>query len=336
MVVRQPSDTDNEARKVALIVDPRQPRHVSDHAVLEAEHSFLTDPHVFPARLQGLARLSNLILTPLYKGTKRRLPASIPAPRLSRQYHCYFAVLMGPSWRKCLPFFLNGCRNSIYLFDAWPNTHQDIRRLVQQFNVSDVFVSSSQAAAQLNSYEDATTYHWIPEGIIPNQYRNLPYRSRKIDVLQLGRKYDLYHSAIADGLLREGRTYLYEKRPGDIIFPSREAFLNGLAHSKISICVPSNITHPERAGEIATMTLRYLQSMASKCLIVGHAPPEMDSLFGYESVVPVDLERPFDQLSQILASYENYLPLIERNYCTVCNAHTWNDRWRAIRTKLGI
>ena len=52
----------------------------------------------------------------------------------------------------------------------------------------------------------------------------------------------------------------------------RDAFIDGLARSRVSICVPSSVTHPERAGDIETMTIRYLQSMVSKCVVLGRAP----------------------------------------------------------------
>ena len=81
---------------------------------------------------------------------------------------------------------------------------------------------------------------------------------------------------------RGKKSYLCEKVMGEIILPTRAAFIDGLAPSKVSVCFPCNVTHPQRCGDTETMTQRYLQSMASKCLIIGHAPAEMTALFGLQ------------------------------------------------------
>ena len=104
-----------------------------------------------------------------------------------------------------------------------------------------------------------------------------------------------------------------------------------MAKSKISICVPSSITHPDRSGNIETMTVRYLQSMVSKCLILGRAPKEMITLFGYNPVIEIDSEDPEGQIISIINNYSNYFGLIEKNYQTVLEKHTWNKRWAEIK-----
>jgi hypothetical protein len=176
-----------------------------------------------------------------------------------------------------------------------------------------------------------TSVHWIPEGIDPDQYKHVPYDQKYIDLLALGRRYDLYHEKIIDYFRGKETQYLYEKIKGEIIFPTRNEFIEGLAHTKISVCVPSNITHPERSGNIETMTIRYLQSMVSKCLVLGHAPAEMVELFGYNPVIEIDMQEPVNQIGSILNNFEEYIPLIEKNYQTVIQHHTWLHRWNQIK-----
>ncbi len=171
------------------------------------------------------------------------------------------------------------------MFDAWLDTHKIIIDFVNDFKVDNVFVSSSEAVKHLKKYGTNCKFHWIPEGINRNDYKFSNYEDKNIDIVQIGRKHDKYHELIVDKLLKLNRTYLYEKKKGELIFPTRESFINGLAASKISICFPSSITHPDRAKGIETMTIRYLQSIASKCLIVGKAPKEMIKLFGYNPVI---------------------------------------------------
>ncbi len=107
--------------------------------------------------------------------------------------------------------------------------------------------------------------------------------------------------------------------------------IDGLARTKISIYFPSDLTHPEKAGDVSTMTVRYLQSMVVKCLIVGHAPQKMVDLFGYNPVVEADFTRPAEQLIEILNHYEDYFPFIERNYQEVIEHHNWQCRWNQLK-----
>lgn len=257
----------------------------------------------------------------------KRVTAGLRAKLATGGQH-YFNVLMEPNWMKCFPYVLYPGRKSVYLFDAWPVHHEMIRQFVQMHHLSFVFVSSSQAAARLKDMSESSIFSWVPEGVDPNKYRHSQYAAKDIDVLELGRKYDVYHDHIVKALEDDGRVHLYEKTKGKLIFSTGEDLADGLARTKISICVPSNITHPDRAGDVETMTVRYLQSMVSKCLIVGHAPEEMVELFGYNPVVEIDMEKPAQQIRDILENFTDYIPLIEKNYTETLAHHTWNNRWQ--------
>jgi glycosyltransferase involved in cell wall biosynthesis len=247
----------------------------------------------------------------------------------------YFAVLMGGDFIKFYPYaFLNRKKRYIYFFDVWTKDQSKIVDFIRRCHISKVFVSSSQAASDLNKSLGRSIASWIPEGIDVIAYKHVPYDQKDIDVIQIGRKYDQYHEQISPFLNSNNKVYLYEETKGVVIFPDREDFINGLARSKVSVCVPSNITHPERSGNIETMTNRYLQSMASKCLIVGHAPEEMIGLFGYNPVVEINPDAPAKQLDTILNHYTDYIPLIEKNYQMVSECHTWEKRWEQIKRSI--
>lgn len=266
--------------------------------------------------------------------------AGVDAGRLSRASHRafnttdpardYFAVMMNLDASAVAPWFARPSRRSIYLFDAWPAHHESIQRYVESWGVHYAFVSSSVAARRLAAISNHCTFVWIPEGVDPESYRHRPPAERDIDVLQLGRKFDAHHVVIAPALEAAGRRYEYERQKGKLVFESRDAFVDGLSRSRISICVPSSVTHPERAGNIETMTTRYLQSMASGCLVLGKAPAEMIELFGYNPVIEIDMTDPGGQVIRLLEEYESYLPLIEKNRDHVMRDHTWRKRWEQI------
>lgn len=321
-----------------LIVSNSRQDHVALDTVREFEKAILEDVVIRPE--SGFGELASGAAYGAFK-LSGRLGWNVGASRglvkmMSRAPRDYFAVLMGPTFRKCLPYFSFPGRKAIYLFDAWPDAHDAIVRFVEQFGVDRVFVSSAQAAASLNARWQHTHCWWVPEGLDPSAYRALPPEERDVDVLAMGRRYDVYHSQIVEPLRRDGRHYLYEVNKGQVIFPARSAFIDGLARSKISICVPSSITHPLRAGGISTMTVRYLQSMAAKCLIVGKAPAELIELFGYNPLIEIDDTDPSGQLLRLLREYPNHQPLIDRNHAVLLGSHTWRHRWQQVAELMAL
>jgi hypothetical protein len=74
--------------------------------------------------------------------------------------------------------------------------------------------------------------------------------------------------------------------------------------------------------------------MASGCLVVGIMPYDMRPLFDYEPMIDIDRTDPLGQLLHLLDSYEQYLPLIEKNLLSVRSSHTWANRWEQILGRL--
>ena len=319
-----------------LIVRPPRTWHPSQDAVDEFDAAILADLRVEPAAWEGpLLKAGFLAASAFFKAAGRRGMSAMPTVpgRLVGVDRAYFAVLMGPQFAKCMPHFLLPAEKAVYLFDVWPSNRDRVVEFVRAFSVGHVFVSASQSAAFVRERVGAEV-HWMPEGIDPAPYRQRPLAERDVDVLQLGRSYDAYHERIVGGLAAAGRTYRYEEVRGRVVFPTREGFIEGLSRSKVSVCVPSSVTHPGRSGEVETMTLRYLQSMASGCLVVGHAPGEMVRLFGYNPVVEIDMADPLGQILDVLDHVERYADLIERNRRAVAEEHTWHRRWQAISAVL--
>jgi hypothetical protein len=249
----------------------------------------------------------------------------------SKNEQVFLSIIIGENYLKYFPYcYLKGLK-SIYIFDAWPNVQPEIIKYIKDFDISYIFTPSLQMRNKLQLAMPNRNCFWIPEAGAPKKHRHQPFNNKTIDVLCIGRKDENYHEKIKSGLALANRKYIYEKVKGEIIYPEREDFIEALASTKISICIPSNITHPERAGDIETTTARYFESMCSKCLIVGKAPKELIYLFGYNPIIEIDYTNPCQQLDDILTNFDEYIPLIERNYLTVLNNHTWEDRWNDIR-----
>jgi hypothetical protein len=315
-----------------LIIDTQPNKHVSFDTVHEFEQIISRDERISqisfsPKSVSSFLYYLWLLFDRMHYQNSRVLPVKRKSFDKSVGY---FVVMMGLDKRKCLPYFLSNERKSVYLFDAWPNRFEKIKQFVRGAGIKDVFVSSRQAVERLSDSNKGCNFYWVPEGLNVNEYLYYPYDAKDIDILHLGRRYEEYHNVIRNPLEKMRKIYVFNKNEDGLIFPSRNQFIHGFARSKISICVPCSITNPKRSGDIETMTVRYLQSMASKCLVLGHAPAEMISLFGYNPVIEIDMLDPISQINQILDSYCEFIPFIERNFTIVASSHTWQNRWDQI------
>lgn len=299
-------------------------QHVSQDTVAEFEESIRASGDVSVISTQsGLVTKAFRYAFTRYRLSPDRLPL------WPREGVC-FSVLMGPAFEKMFPHYLLAEHRNAYLFDAWPDKHDLILHFLRKSAIANVFFSSRQVAELISDQVTRTNVQWIPEGILPSRYKACEYDQRDIDVLQFGRKYEELHEQILQPLAAQSVRYLYERNRGKLVFATRHGFVDGLSRSKIVICVPSSMTHPNRAGQISTMTVRYLQAMVSKCLVVGIMPDEMKTLFPYTPLIELDRHNPAGQLLDILHNYHHYTDLIDRNYQYVCQHHTWAERWQTI------
>lgn len=167
---------------------------------------------------------------------------------------------------------------------------------------------------------------WLPEAADPVEYKgDLSLVDRTIDVLELGRRFEAYHSAIAEPLLEKGYRHLYSPDTGRL-FPTREQLMEAWQQTRISVCFPKSLTDPEWSGGVETVTFRYFESIASRCLVVGHCPWELQDIFGYNPVIEVDFTDYAEQLLALLADIGTYQDFVEKNYQRMLEVGSWDTR----------
>jgi hypothetical protein len=254
----------------------------------------------------------------------RRLHLIRNVARLSR--HAYFAPIMQVSEQRLVPQCY-WAETIVYCFDCWPAAYDRWETFFRRQKMKVAFISARQSAERMRQRVPGLEAIWMPEGIELARYvPDKPPASRSIDVLELGRRWGEYHDKIRDHCATRGYVHKYEKARGQWIFATEDDFYGGLADSKISVCFPSSITHSERAGDVETMTLRYLESIACRSLIVGHCPAELAELMGFDPVIRADMDDPGAQLDEILANVSAYEPLLDRNLQRLREVGTWDTR----------
>lgn len=308
-----------------LITIPYAPQIEKLHVSLSVVNEFLESIRETNSTTDFVKR--NPLIDKLFNKGYWRLCRFLCLFSRSKKQVC-FSVAMGSGQIIGVDFLRNATVKSLYLFDAWPAAYTKIVSIVEELQIDILFVSSRQSTVSLQKLCGKTRVVWVPEGCKAEDYCYKHQLDKKIDVLQLGRRYDLLHNQIYPFFRKKKIVYLYEINRGQIIFPTRSEFLEGLGSSKISICFPQSTTNPKYAEGVNTMTNRYLQSMASKCLVVGESAEEMKALFPYNPVIELDMDRSAQQIEQILLDYDSYQDLIEENFRQVKINHTWQRRWK--------
>lgn len=204
----------------------------------------------------------------------------------------------------------------LWTYDAWEPRFSHLAELVRETHVGLLLLTSRQATEHFQALNlPDCEVHWVPENLDVRQYQRRPWAERTIDILSFGRGYARYHEAIVARCKARGLKYVFKR------FETGEELLAAMGDAKISLCFPQSLTHPERVGKISTVTLRYLQSVASKCVIVGSSPVEAEEMFGHNPVIAVDWADPVGQLQEILTTPGSHLDLVEKNYATVAAHH---------------
>lgn len=240
--------------------------------------------------------------------------------------HAYFVPIMGLSEGRLFPMCY-WAEMIVYCFDCWTPQYDQWEAFFRRQRIRVAFISARQSAERMRERVPGLDVIWMPEAIELTDYSpDRPLAERSIDVLELGRRWATYHDKVRDHCTARGYVHKYEKVRGQLVFATPGEFFRGLGDSKISVCFPSSLTHPERSGDLETMTLRYLESVACRCIIVGRCPAEMKDLFGYNPVVEADLNDPTGQIDHILQDLPSFEPLLERNLQRLREIGTWDTR----------
>ncbi len=218
-------------------------------------------------------------------------------------------------------------------WDTWPGTYEKMCSDLRRLSVRKAFFTSSIVAEKVRKTLKIETF-WIPEGIdIKDYHKGEILNKRTIDLYEMGRQMPRYHEVIKSiiektNVLQQyyANTYDQDGKLKALAFPTAIDLLIALPNIKVIISFPQSDTHPEKAGDIETLTQRYWEAMLSRVLIVGRAPKELVDMAGYNPVVDVDWDNPKGQLCSILDNISSYQDLVNKNYEFALQNASWDDR----------
>lgn len=224
-----------------------------------------------------------------------------------------------------------------FLWDVWPGNKEKLYNDLKELKVKLAFVTSKQNK-ELIENEVGIECYYIPEGIdIADYNKGRALVNRNCEVYELGRQHPSYHKVIVS-LINErtitqyyGNEYDEKGKMLKLAFPTANDLLENINNIKVVICFPQCDTHPQRVGNIETLTQRYWECMLSGNLMVGRAPQELIDIIGYDPVVNVDWCNPKEQLKSILKNIGKYQELVDTNYDVAMKYASWDDRIEQIK-----
>lgn len=216
-------------------------------------------------------------------------------------------------------------------WDTWKKYHPLLLSSLKRNKIKYAFFTQKEVAEMVSQAIPEIKTFWMPEGINSDGYKKgTNLNTRKINILQYGRKLDIYHNVILESLSQDHK-YFYSNNDLHKLFKDFEELTEGLSNSSISICFPRSMTHPALTGGIETLTQRYWESLLSRCLIIGKAPKELICIMGYNPVIEVDWQDPKKQLLEILENIENYQDFVNDNYLKAIERCSWDFRIASVR-----
>ena len=214
-----------------------------------------------------------------------------------------------------------------FIWDCWPRYYDKIERWMIRHKVRRaIFTSKQEMTAMQKRLPEVKMYH-CPEGVDTSLYsEGKELIERRIDLLEFGRP----NEKVVGTSKIEGINHVSTFSDGRYVFSNEELF-NAIGDTKVTICLPRSMTHPDIAGGVETLTQRYWEAMLSRIVIVGHCPHELMDIVGYNPCIEIDTANPIGQIKEIVNNIADYQPLVDSNRETALRLAPWELRMKEVK-----
>lgn len=222
-------------------------------------------------------------------------------------------------------------------WDCWPRYYDKVERWLRKHGIKTAVFTSSQEMAEIKRrIPDLRVFHCL-EAVDTRLYGpGKELEEREIDILEFGRSNNkIINTQELETTEINGETlnHIVTKQGGVFIFSNNE-LTEAMGNAKVTICLPKNITHPQLACNIETLTQRYWEAMLSRMVIIGHAPKELVTLIGYNPVIEFSFNSSVslhNQVINVLEHIENYQQLVDKNRDTALRFGDWKCRINTLK-----
>ncbi len=211
-----------------------------------------------------------------------------------------------------------------FIWDCWPCYYDKLEKWIKRHNIKTAVFTSSQEMEKLKRRLPYLNVIHCPEGTDTSSYlEGKELESRNIDILEFGRS----TRNIFDTSIPEFKDFNIIKTSDFNTRIDDNTFQKLLCNAKITICFPKNMTHPNIAKGIETLTQRYWEAMLSRTIIIGHCPKELSDLIGYNPVIEINnQDDALTHIPYILKHIKDYQALVDKNRETAIKLGSWKTR----------
>ena len=215
-------------------------------------------------------------------------------------------------------------------WDCWPRYFEMTCEWLRKHQVKTAIFSSRMTAERMQERFPEMRIIWCPEAVDGNVYqKGKLLKDRTIDLLEFGRSNE---KVLQTGAL--SLNHVCTKQNGKFIYTNEQLY-QAMGDAKVTIALPRNMTQPEMAGDIETLTQRYWECMFSRLVMVGHAPQELVDFIGYNPVIELRKDISAEALIRdVLEHIDDYQELVDKNRETAERLGSWDVRMEWLMEEL--
>ncbi len=213
-----------------------------------------------------------------------------------------------------------------FIWDCWPCYYEKMEMWFKRHETCTAIFTSRMEMEEMQKRCPQVKMLWCPEAVDASNYKNgKSLKERNINLLEFGRSNERVLGKIS--IDNHVCTYV----DGKFIYSNDELY-EAMGDSRITVCLPKSMTHPDIAQGVETLTQRYWEAMLSRMLIIGHAPKELIDVCGYNPVLelPDKKEEINTFILDILNHIEDYQNLVDLNSQTALEKGLWSIRMKGV------
>ncbi len=217
-----------------------------------------------------------------------------------------------------------------WCLDTWPGEDHLLDRLFFRYGVKRAAFGQRMSCERWRGLKPDLDLCWIPESTSPDDfYPDTDLDMRSMLLLEYGRELPVISQQINRSASRFGWSYS-PVESSRIRYTSWRDLRVALGQTRSIIAFPRSVTHPLVAQGCETMSLRYLEGIASKTILLGQCPRELSDLFGFDPVIPINKNNIIDILSDIYSHPSDYQEHVDTCYRRFMEVGTHRVRARQL------
>ena len=201
-----------------------------------------------------------------------------------------------------------------WCLDTWPGEDKLLDQIIKRYGIKRMALSQRMSCSRIMHRHPSLDICWIPESADQHHYNpSKDLHDRSMILLEYGREIQDLSIQISRECVRQGWSYSSTANARKA-YPTGAKLHEAIGNSRSIVAFPRSITHPRIAQGCETMTLRYLEGVASRTLVLGQSPQELIDLFGFDPVIPLNQDNSVPVLRSLSEIPESYQDHVNRAY----------------------